>query len=280
MVGRSVGRADVIAALRGALEPAQHVLAMWEGGAAAFDRVDEWSDIDLQVLCKDGHVEEVMDAVLSAVEKLSPVDLSFRMPEPTWHGHSQVFHRLRDASEYLLLDFVVMERGSGKDRFLQPEIHGRPRIYFDKESDLTLESVDPAAHAAILRERLSRHGVLYELFRPFVQKELNRGNTIEAIGYYHAVVLRPLVEVLRIARSPLHHSFHTRYVHYELPPEDIEKLEELFYVGDATQLPAKCNDVDAWFSELLGELAEGPSESLISDVIANEAAKDPGHRRV
>jgi hypothetical protein len=38
---------DILTGLRQALEPLPYVNAMWEGGAAAFHRVDEWSDIDL-----------------------------------------------------------------------------------------------------------------------------------------------------------------------------------------------------------------------------------------
>ena len=120
MSGYAVGRDEVIGALVRALSATDYVHAMWEGGAIAFDRLDAWSDIDVQVLCEDGHVEEVFEIALRAVEDISPVDLSFRLPEPAWHGHSQVFHRLRDASPFLLLDFVVMERGSEKDRVPKP----------------------------------------------------------------------------------------------------------------------------------------------------------------
>lgn len=263
----AVRRDDVIAAVRNVLEPEPHVYAMWEGGAAAFGRVDEWSDIDLQVLCENGRVENVMGAVLGAIEALSPVDLSFRLPEPTSHGHSQVFHRLRDASEFLLLDFVVMERGSDKDRFLQPEIHGRACVHFDKEGDLRWEPFDAAVHAASIRERVERHRVLYEMFKPFVRKELNRGNTVEAMGYYQATVLRPLVELIRIALSPIRYNFHTRYVHYELPSDVVEKLEKLFYVRDAEELRSKCDEADRWVRDLLDEIGSGPDESRISDFL-------------
>jgi len=42
----SVTRSSILSALRAALEPLPFVHAMWEGGAAAFGRVDEWSDGD------------------------------------------------------------------------------------------------------------------------------------------------------------------------------------------------------------------------------------------
>ncbi|MFH1501605.1 MAG: hypothetical protein ABIG03_01030 [Candidatus Eisenbacteria bacterium] len=280
MSGYPVGRDEVTGALRSALEPLEHVHAMWEAGAIAFGRIDEWSDIDLQVLCEDGRVEDVMETVLRAVEEVSPVDVSFRLPEPTWHGHSQIFHRLRDAGPFLLLDLVVMERESGKDQFLQPAIHGRPHVYFDKLGDVRWDDLDAAGHARMLRDRVERHRVLYELFRPFVDKELNRDNAIDAMGYYQGLVLRPLVELLRIARSPLRCNFHTRYVHYELPPEDVARLERLFYVRDAADLGAKCDEADAWFRQLVGEVGEGPDESGISEAVAAELAQRPCRGRI
>ena len=50
-------RSAILTTLRQALEPLPYVHAMWEGGAAAFGRVDEWSDIDLQVDADDLRVK-------------------------------------------------------------------------------------------------------------------------------------------------------------------------------------------------------------------------------
>ena len=266
-----VERNDIVDAIRGALEPREYVLAMWEGGAAAFGRVDRWSDIDLQVLCEDGHVDEIYGEALEALERLSPVDLRFRMPEPNWHGHSQVLWRLRDASPFLLLDFVVMESGNDRDRFLQPEIHGRAKVHFDKTGALDAAPFDAKAHAALLRDRMARHRVLCEMSWPFVRKEIERGNPIEAIAYYQSMVLRPLVELLRIKHSPLRYNFHTRYVYYEFPRGVVERLERLFYVSDLAELGTKCDEADEWTGKLLQELGDGPTESTISDVAAREA---------
>jgi predicted nucleotidyltransferase len=260
-----VRRTDVTETLRRTLEPADYVLAMWEGGAAAFGRVDEWSDIDLQVLCEDGRVDDVFEDVKRALESLSPIEVSFRFPEPTWHGHSQAFYKLRDASEFLLLDFVAMQKGNDKDRFLQPEIHGRPVVHFDKEGSLAFDHVDPAAHAATIRARVKRHREIYDMFKPFVRKELNRGNSIEAMGYYQSMVLRPLVELLRIVHSPMRYNFQTRYVHYEFPEGALRKLEALFYVSDMGDLARKCDEADAWVEELLEKIGEGPSDAEIAE---------------
>jgi hypothetical protein len=253
----AVSREDVLSAMRGALEPLDHVQAMWEAGAIAFDRVDEWSDIDLQVACDDGRVEDVFGTVESTLRRLSPIDLRYRLPEPTWHGHSQAFYRLEGASPFLMLDFVVMKAGA-EDKFLQPEIHGRPHVYFDKSGVVRFKPLDADAFASKLRERVEELRVLFDLFRVLVEKELNRGNVIEAAAFYQSYTLRPLIEALRILHDPTRHNFHTRYVHYDFPESDVKRLTELIFVASGEELAAKRERAEEWFNEVLSAINDGP----------------------
>lgn len=266
-----VGREDVLSVLRNALEPLDYVQAMWEAGAASFGRVDEWSDIDLQVASDDDRVEDVFDVVEEALRSLSPIDLKYRLPEPTWHGHSQAFYRLEAASPFLLLDFVVL-KASAEDKFLQPEIHARPAVSFDKSGVVSFAEFDPDAFASTLRGRLTELKALFDLFHILVMKEVNRGNDLEAIAFYHGYTLRPLVQALRILYDPTRHNFHTRYVHYDMPQEVVERLRELFFVGDASELPAKQRDAECWFNEVVGTIGDGP----LSEEIARAAARTAG----
>ena len=253
----AVGRERILVALQSALEPLGHVQAMWEAGAIAFGRIDDWSDIDLQVAADDDRVEDVFSVVEETLSSVSKVDLRYRLPEPTWHGHSQAFYRLAEASPYLMLDFVVM-KASAKDKFLQPEIHGRPHVYFDKGGVVRPQSFDAEAFAGGLRDRVEEMRVLFELFKILTRKEINRGNDIEAVGFYHGYTLRPLLQALRIVHDPTRHNFHTRYVHYDLPEVVVERLRKLFFVADATDLVAKRDEAEAWFSEIMEEIDEGP----------------------
>jgi len=67
-------REPILKALQQGLEPLDYVLAMWEGGAAAFDRVDEWSDIDIQFVVEDGRADEAFVVIERVLEALSPID--------------------------------------------------------------------------------------------------------------------------------------------------------------------------------------------------------------
>jgi len=246
----TITRKDIITALVAALKPSDYVHALWEAGAAAFKRLDEWSDIDLYVVVEDEHIEETFQLMRQALLALSEFDLTFRLPEPTWHGHAQVFWRLKNASPFLFLDIVVMKRSS-KDKFLQFTIHGKPLVYFDKISVVKDEPIDPEIFLERIKVRLESLKVTFPLFQVLTLKELNRGNDIEAMSYYISYTYRPLLEVLRIKYYPHHYNFFTTYVYYELPPKVVTRLEKLYFVADAEML-RKCRaEAEAWFWEVV-----------------------------
>ena len=126
---------------------------------------------------------------------LSPIDLKYRIPEPTWHGHSQAFYRLADAGPFLLLDFVVMKKSSER-RFREREIHGQSVVHFNKNGVLVEEHIDSAELETKLTARLEQLPITFNLFQSLVLKELNRGNNVEALQFYHGMTLRPLLELL------------------------------------------------------------------------------------
>ncbi|MCJ7625409.1 MAG: hypothetical protein MUO76_18070, partial [Anaerolineaceae bacterium] len=131
MQATKITREAIIETFTRTLEPLEYVHALWEGGAACFERVDEWSDLDLRVDVEDDHGDKIFPIVESALETLSPIDLKFEVPQPTWHGHYQTFYRLQDASKFLIVDFVVMQHSSPM-KYTQREMHGSMRVHFDK----------------------------------------------------------------------------------------------------------------------------------------------------
>ena len=80
-------RPTLLAAFRAAFEPLPYALALWEGGSAAFDKADEWSDIDLMLAVDDDQEETAAAAVKDLVTALGGAALRHLLPQPTWHGH-------------------------------------------------------------------------------------------------------------------------------------------------------------------------------------------------
>src|SRR5436853_3468085 len=107
--GRKVSRDLIVQALTEALEPLSYVHAFWEAGAAAFNRIDEWSDIDLYIVVEDAvAVSEAFIIVEKTLTALSPIQIKHEVSWPPASGVFQKFYRLEGTSEFLLVDLAVM----------------------------------------------------------------------------------------------------------------------------------------------------------------------------
>jgi len=261
---RTPSRDAIIQAIVGALEPLDYVYAMWEGGAAAFGRLDEWSDIDICVDAEDRRVKDTFPVVEQALESLSPIELKYEILEPTLGDYVQAFYRLKGTSEFMLIDFAVFKH-SAPDKLLVPEIHGEAVFHFNKEGALKCPSLDREKLMSKLKARVKRIQERLQTFRCFIPKELNRGNQIEALNLYYRFILGSLVEVLRMTHKPARHDFGTRYVRHDLPAEVVARLRELYFVKDRADLETKYRIAEAWLDEVIGQIDFGRIERAMKN---------------
>ena len=205
------------------------------------------------MLVEDEDVAAVLGAVEHSLEALSPVALAHRLPEPTWHGHAQAFYLLGDTSPCWMVDLVVIRR-SAPERFLAEERHGIPRVLFDRTGEIGPVPLHREAHAARLAERWATLRTTFPLFRGLVQKEIERSDAMAAIGFYHAFTLRSLLEVIRILHCPERYDYGAKYSTPDLPPEVVNRLERLWYVGSPGDLAERQAEAEAWFAETVAAL--------------------------
>jgi hypothetical protein len=252
----SLTRQQIIDTLHQALRASPAVHAAWLGGSDATGRTDRYSDIDCQVLVDDTAVDSVFTAVAAALNALSPIVGQYRIPEPTWHGHSQTFYRLQDAPPWLLVDFAVLKMSSPPaKRFLEPERHGHQLVLFD-DGDLVQPTLfDRLAHEAAMRERLTHLVARFEMFHVFVDKAIWRGDAADAINTYHAITIRSLVELLRMRYCPDRYDFGLRYLDRDLPPEIRQPVESLLFCGSLAELADKQATAVALFRATLDDLS-------------------------
>jgi len=258
-------REIIIQTLVDALEPLDYIYAFWEAGAAAFNRIDEWSDIDLYLVVDDDKVEETFLAFEKALKSLSHIKQKYSVQHPSESGLFQAFYRLESASEYLIIDLAIFKLSS-PDKFLEPEIHGNAVFYFNKSGKVKLPPLDRDAFAKKLQKRLKRLKANFDMFNNFVQKEINRGNCLEALGLYRVVTLASLVEALRIKHNPIHHDFKMKYIHYELPSEIIKQLKYLFFIEDVNDLQKKYDEAAKWFHEIMSEITQKNIQNSLSQL--------------
>jgi len=247
-------REDIMRALIEALAPLDYIRALWEGGAAGFDRADEWSDIDLGLIVEDGRVEDAFADVEKTLEGLGGIGLKYRLPEPTWHGSPQCFYRLKNASPFLLIDLCIMKTTDDEDP-LPYEIHGVPIIHFDKDLAFKGSGYDPDKVAEAIEKRLEEVKVIFDMFQILTLKELNRGNNIEALPFYLGYTFRPLVEVLRMKHCPQRYNYYARYVYYDLPDDVVKRLESLIFVAGPDELRDAFTKAGEWFGEVANSVS-------------------------
>jgi len=244
------------------LEPLSYIHSFWEGGAAAFGRIDEWSDIDLYLVVDDKKVDETVLIVEKVLESLSPIKQKYEVSHPPRMGLFQAFYRLRGTNKYLVVDLAVLKFTS-PDKYLEPEIHGNVVFYFNKLDKIKPPQLNKKALVRKIKERLERLEARFSMFNSFVQKEINRNNHLEAIDLYHTITLAMLVEALRIRFHPVHHDFKMRYINYELPHETIEKLKHLVFIKNKRDLQEKYHNASKWFHQVMSEVSQKEIERLM-----------------
>jgi hypothetical protein len=192
-----------------------------------------------------------------AADQLSPIARKLVVPEPAWHGHSQRFYDLRDASQYHQVDLFILHYGR-EPFFNEIELHGEPYVIFDKDGAVHPVHMDSELLRDKLRERLQLQVDKVEMFSYMVDKEYRRGNPLAALHFYQGLMLAPLVEVLRMRHSPYRYDWGVRYAHTDLPREVHERLAELYFVRDLDDLMEKFPLARAWFAEVVEQLDIDP----------------------
>jgi predicted nucleotidyltransferase len=248
-------RDQILTALTNELISHPFIYAVWEGGSAAFGRQDQWSDIDLMIDVEDDHVPETFAVVEQVLTNLSPIELRYEIPQPTWHGHSQTFYQLRDAGEFMLIDMAVMKH-SNQNKFLETELHGQALVLFDRANVVQPPPLNRAELEQTLHKRLEQMWVTFHLFQSLVKKEILRQNPIDAFAFYQGFTIRPLVELLRIQYQPARHQFGLRYIYHDLPMAHAKRMERLIYISDLDDLANKHNEAVYWFEQIWKTLSQ------------------------
>lgn len=244
-------REKIIETIVATLEPLDFVLALWQGGSAAHGYTDEWSDIDIEVIVEDNSVEETFDIVEKSLKTISEISFKYRIPEPTWHGHSQCFYQLKEASPFLAIDFAVIKRSSPND-FLEVERHGNPVVAFDKANLVIPIKLNVSEHFSKMKQRLDTLKITFPFRQTFVRKEINRGHFAEAVVRYHNYTLNPLVEILGMIYRPYRYDFMLlKYFNRDFPSEVVARVEPLYCVVNLVDLAEKQQLAEVMFAETL-----------------------------
>lgn len=240
-------RDRITSALCQVLEPLPSVLAGWEGGSAALDAIDEYSDIDLIFLVENSaEFDELFAAAEVAITTVSLITCSHL------DGVGR-YYKLRDGGDFFLVDLCFLREGA-PDRRLDVERHGRIRNLFDKGDWLRDRSLDEFTLGIARDKRRRELQAWFSVSQSFVRKAIIRGQAVEALAAFWGYTLRPLVELLRMRHRPLRWDFGMRHLDRDLPQPVFRELQDIMYVKDPDELSAHLEKASGWGVRLLHEL--------------------------
>lgn len=248
-------RNTIIADIVSHLEPVTSILALYQCGAAAFGRVDEWSDIDFIVLVEDGAIEPTFRLVDTYLESRFSLRASLGELKTSLSGVWEKTYSFEGESPYHIIEVAIIEKAAGV-RFVEREIHGDIIIHFDKVGFTAPVPIDTAEFSDHLAQRLDQIEARLDIYHILPKKELHRGNAIEAFAFYYTYTLQPYLELLRIAHDPFRHSFGARYVYYDLPEGMARSLEPYFLVPDIETLSRNVAEIQNASKRLITELRD------------------------
>lgn len=229
-------------------------VACWEGGAAANNRVDRFSDLDLIFCVEDDAVEESFQKIEFNLSSMCQIKHHYRVPEPTWSGHSQSYYQVAGMPDYFFIDAVVIKKTAG-NKPLETERHGTPVVYFDKLGLVKTSSVNKEKFQQRMHDRLKTIESSFPIYKAIVTKELHRQRALDALAFYR-ILSGFHVELTGMKYRPFHYDFGLRYAHIEFPAEIQNELSKFSYVIDIDDIRKKLEPLSLRIEDLVAELGK------------------------
>lgn len=219
--------------------------AMWIAGSVAEGYDDELSDIDLWLDIDDGQNEAVYKSIESFLQSKGELDVNFRedMRPPFTH---KVYH-LAHMNPYHFIE-VTLHSHSHHYEFVEGV--RKVKVLFDKDSVVKFKPLDAVSHAQMLRDRKQFLTEKMELGELSVQKEITRGQLMDALHNYQFWLVEPAIELARIKYAPLKISYGLKHGSRDLPKDIVSVIESLYTISSLENLQDKIAEVKALVSKL------------------------------
>lgn len=230
-----IKREDVVRSLQGKLEKQDYVYAAWEGGSAATKNLDAYSDLDVMIVCKDDSVEDVFQILEEHLSDTYGIERKYRVPEPTWHGFSQVFYKIKGTEPLFYLDLAVIKE-SVPDKFTDVLRHGEGVFWFlkkdifDEKNESTLDVLE---RCKTFYKRATESDFLLILE---TKKAIARGIFVEAFPMYYGFLVRHMAVLLNLKHRKEKVDFNLRYLSRDYSAEDVSLMEEALKVSSIEEM--------------------------------------------
>ncbi len=228
------------------------VRVVWVGGSAATGGWDEWSDLDVDLLCTPGAHDATYDRLLERIRADFDVDHVWELPREVWPDGRQCFvnHQRRPGLLEEPTRIVDLHLSSLSEEHTRIDVrrHGTPIVLHDPDGLVELRHDDEAQLRAAIDAAVEQVRQRRGTGEWLVNRALARGHHAEAVALYLRFALEPVVRLLRIEHCPWRHDYGLRYLGVDLPPDVADRVATLVPGADLRAQSAACF---AWLDELL-----------------------------
>ncbi|HQO09170.1 MAG TPA: nucleotidyltransferase domain-containing protein [Clostridiales bacterium] len=231
------------------------IIAAWEGGSAATGYLDEYSDLDLAIVCEDDHVEKVFKKLEKLIDEKYGIERKYRVPEPAWHGFSQCFYKVGNVPELYYLDIAVIKK-SLPDKFTERDRHGDSVVWFEKEKMI---DPTPTPEKKVIEKGKKYFRYIADsdfLMEIELKKAIARKNFTEAFPAYMRLISSNLGILLNLKYRPCKVDFGLRYAYRDFPNKEVKLIEESFKASSIEEIEAGSKKVMKRIEELKKELSK------------------------
>lgn len=223
-------RKEAVTSIKNYVINHQLIRSAWEGGSVATGFADQLSDLDLCLVCKADHKEKVLKDMVLFLENTFGKEQMYRMPEPAWHGFSQIFFKTKLTPDLFYVDFVVIDEEI-EDKLTEPNRHGYSDIWKEEyklnmapRSQSKIDQVSKRIYDQVCQKDFV---LIIEL-----KKALRRGIFSEAFPVYMSFISRCLVPLMNIKYRPEKADFGLRYIYRDYPEEVYHFVEDALRVAN------------------------------------------------
>ena len=228
-------REDLIKQLKPYLLNNPDITTIWEGGSAATNTVDAYSDLDLMIVTEKANIESLFIAIESFLNKHFGIDEKFRVPEPAWHGFSQCFYHLETTEPWVYIDLCILPT-TIKDRFTAIDRHGEITAW--KDTIQFIENIPtPQKDIKQKAKRFYQNATSGEfVLRLEIDKAVRRENYIDAYNFMYAYLMRHLIPLMNIEHRIEKVDFGMRYAKRDYSASDYTVIQSFFKASSINEL--------------------------------------------
>ena len=220
-----------------------------------FAKAGEYDDLLFAAgLYGDGNLNLAQQELEKYLDEEYKMTSKFRMPEPSWHGHSQCFYFLEKVPELFYVDVLIEKLSADKNRFVESDRHGTAQIWVDKKN---LLDTSPTPVEIITQKGKSMYKMAIDSVEINIietKKNIRRKHPTDAMMFYGSLLNRHLAPLLNLKYRHHKYDFGIRYAWRAYPEEWHKLLEDLMFVKDLDDLEKKLDILIEKFYELVDEL--------------------------